>query len=306
MRGQSLAALGAVSASPKQLLPRIKAALEDPAPPVRAGALRLLPLLEGEAKPLMAAAVAGLRDPDPNVQRAAIEAVGPGAEEAVPTLIERLSDEPLRPLVVDALFRLGPAAAPATRRLGELLPGAPEEQRLKVLKVLTKIGPGAQGAIGAITGVLTDASAVIRSAALVAFAAVEADLAKKIPTLAAALDDPETRVRNAAMTSLGALGEKAADTAPQLVKRVATDTDRAVALDTLRKIQVRDVASLIAMLKVSDGNVRVFACDRLAALGPAARDALPALQTLLKAGAGKQVEIATQRTIDKLNASAAP
>ena len=301
LRGQALAALGAVTAAPKLLLPRVEAALKDSAAPVRAGAFQLVPMLEHHGRALMPAVIAGLQDSDEQVRQAALQAVGPGAEEAAPILIERLANEASRTVVIEALMRLGPAAAPATPKFVELLPSATKELQLTLLKAFGQIGATAHDALPALTTAVSDLDKDVRAAALAALAAVERDATKKLPVLAAAVEDPESTVRTVAMSWLGALGEPAAGAAPSLVKRLNVESDRGVALEALRKVKVRDVPSLIAMLKVSDGNIRVLACERLATLGPEAREALPHLQAVLQ-GAGERVRVQAQQTIDKINA----
>ena len=58
------------------------------------------------------------------------------------------------------------------------------------------------------------------------------------------------------------------------------DTDRGVALLALRAIGIRSVPDLLRALAVREPQVKVFACERLADLGPEAREAVPRLREL--------------------------
>ncbi len=160
----------------KEALPALAELLKDAAPQVRyaaaAAILRITPsdktatdvLLEGlsskdSAARHYAAAAAGftqsagapfaakltelLKDSDASVRLTALESIsmlGPVAGKAVPVLVGMLDDKALSIDVADALGRIGPAAAPALKKLTAMLASDQANVRWAAVRAMSQIG----------------------------------------------------------------------------------------------------------------------------------------------------------------------
>lgn len=252
VRATVLGALVDARAQKLAVVSRVEAALKDPSPIVRSAAAQLVPHLGEQARSLAPALLATLGDSEPAVRLA----------------------------VVQALPAIGPAAEPAIGSLLQLLPKGDAETRAQVLQVFAGIGANAKAALPAVQNSLKDSDPAVRAAALSAVAKIEEPPARA-PILIAGLDDPALPVRKAAAQELGALGEKARDATGRLVVLLQREAERDFAFDALRQISPRSVPDLVTMLGDRDLAVKIFATQRLARLGPEARDAIPALEAIL-------------------------
>ncbi len=297
VRAAALGGLVAARTNSKIILPLMQTAMRDAEPIVRLTALQLIPFLGEAAHPLGDAMLAALRDPDATVRRTAIENVGPAQPEAIPILLENLGDATMQPALLDALGRIGTGAESAAPRLIELLGSASKERRVQIFATLSKTG--APAVAPALEQALHDPDPEIRASALGAFARTEHDKKKRLDTLTAALADADPQPHHAAAAALGALGNSARDAAPQLIALLHNDADRAAALDALKKIEVRSVPHLMEALAIDNPEVRIFACERLAAVGPEAREAIPALKALQE-NQSEDVSRAARRALKKL------
>ena len=95
-------------------------------------------------------------------------------------------------------------------------------------------------------------------------------------------------VRRATAPELGKLGPRAEGAIPGLIAMLDQDTERTLALEALKSIKVREIPDLLKLLGMRESKVRVFACDSLGALGPAAKEAVPKLRDLLSAASPVQ------------------
>lgn len=281
VRASALGALVSAHVEVKTVLPRMDAALHDPSPIVRLTALQLVPFLGPDARPLGPSILAALKDSDAGIRRSAIENVGPSQADAIPILLENLGDAAMQPAILEALARIGSAAESVAPRLFEMLPTATKTQRLQILAAISKTG--ATTAPPALTQGLQDTDPEIRAAALGAYAQAEHDKTPRNAALIAALADADAKPRRAAMEALGALGTNAREATPQLITLLHRDGDRPSALEALKRMEVRSVPHLLDALSVNNSDVKIYACERLAAIGPEAREALPALKGLLEA-----------------------
>lgn len=282
VRAALLGALAEVSPEPKLLLPRIEKSLNDKAPTVRLAAAQLISKLGEPARSLNSALVAKVKDPDVTVRRGVLEVLGPGQAEAVPALISLLDDESMRASTVDALGRIGAGSKAAVPRLQELLKEGTKEDRIRLLATFGHIGESAKEAGPSLQPLRSDGDPEIRAAAVVASASVEAAQPARVALISTALDDPDAKVRTAAADATVALGDRGNDLAPKLVELIKRDADRTLALDTLRKIKVKDVNLLIQVLDFSQNDARIFACQEIGRLGTKAKDAKAALENTAK------------------------
>ena len=283
VRAAALRALVALGASSEKLKPLLDTALRDAAPEVRRAAAAGL-AGSGGANGLGIASLVDLLD-DENLatRRSAIEGLGgkgAAAASALPAVIERLSDPDLQIPAITALGKIGPAASPAVPRLIELAKSGAVTSRVAALSAITGISREASAALPVVYDSLKDGDIDVRAAAIPALVAVESDESKTIATLVRAVSDENGRVRRPAAAALSKFGERARAATPGLITMLERDNERGVALLSLKVIGVRSVPDLLRALSLKEPQVRVFACDQLAALGPEAKDAIPRLKEL--------------------------
>jgi HEAT repeat protein len=244
-------------------------------------AIQLVSRVGADSQSLRSGIVAALKDDAQVVREAALQVVGPGTPEAVPVLVEALKNPSLQAGIFDALTKIGPAAEPAVPQLLELLPTALKENRLKIFSVLA-ITRSAAG-LPSLSKALQDEDTDIRTAAIAAYAKAERDQNAIVVAALPMLHDADRKVRRAAATAIGQTAERGRDAAGELVALLDNTEDRSFALETLRRVQLRDVPQLVTLLDHRDESVRAFACERLGRLGADGRDAIPALRQVAAA-----------------------
>ena len=274
-----------------------KVLVNDPAEAVRLKALNVIREMKPEdhQRKLVAAVSEAMRADKSATVRAAAAAtlgkLGPNAKAAVNVLIESLKDpEPgVRAAVADALGRVGDEARSGISRLLPLLKDQDAGVRLAAAFALGRIGPDAATAVPDLVQVLaTDADANVRKEAARACALLGLDARAAIPGLAKALrEDKSADVRQHAALALGKMrGEEVHAVAPAMIEAMKKDPDKGVRIfavhalgnsleSTLRDF-VKDLADHLGV--ETEGQVKVAIIQELGALGPTAREALPALQ----------------------------
>jgi HEAT repeat protein len=288
VQAAALRALVALHAEPKHLKPLLEAAMASPLPDVKRAAAAGLAATGGAAELGVDSLVALLSDDDPTGRLSAVQALGelgPKSGPAVNALVEHFEDPALQVAIIETLRRLGSAAAPATPRLLELATRNRGEQRATILPAFAAIGHGAGAALPMIRACIKDPSPDIRATAAPALAAVDPDEAEVLSTLVTLLRDGSGTVRRATAPELGKLGPRAEAAIPGLIAMLDQETEKGLALAALKSIKVRDIPELLKLLTMRESKVRVFACDSLGALGPAAKEAIPQLHDLLSTAA---------------------
>jgi HEAT repeat protein len=200
-------------------------------------------------------------------RREALEAfvrIGPAAEDAIPALAKAMP-EAGAPM---ALASIGAAAVPA---LSESLRSSDRRTQQEAMRALAKIGPAAEDAAPLLARLLPDPQALETLGAIGAFEPLIAELKARphagligplvragepaVPSLIVLLGHDDARVRRLSAEVLGAMRGKAAAAVPALTKAALGDPDQSV----------RDRA------RRSLGNI-----------GPAAKDAAPALAQVVE------------------------
>jgi HEAT repeat protein len=232
----------------------------DKSAAVRAGAAAALGRAGEHAKSVVNAMVEAFKDPDASVRAASAEAmgrIGDDARGAIPRIIPLLKDQ-------DAGVRLAAAFA------------------------LGRVGPEANTAVPDLSLVLaSDSDVAVRKEAARAFTLLGLDAKAGIPALAKALrDDKSEEVRQQCALALGKMGGDVQSAVPAMIESMQKDPDKTVRTFTVHalgntlgsnlKNHVKELAD--QLLKDKDGDVRIAIIQELAALGPDAKDALPALQ----------------------------
>jgi HEAT repeat protein len=182
----------------------------------------------------------------------ALREMGSPASNAVPALIERLSDQ-------DGSISLHSAIA------------------------LGNIGPPAAPAVPALLPLLSSGSYNLRIYTACALWKIESNAPTVLPVLEAALKDESASFRWATAVFLGEMGPAASNAIPSL-RAVARSTNLEVAscaVQALAAISPETVPALIELLDHPDAGMRNSACVALGNLGAAASEAVPALKDRL-------------------------
>jgi HEAT repeat protein len=231
--------------------------------------------------------IEGLKDADPLARVAAARALAalpPAPEITMPLWEKAFKDADDRVIVhaLDAMAALGPAAVP---RLIEGLKN--EKAREHVAYVLGRIGPAAAPAVPALTSLISDPDERVAQEAILALAAIGPDAKAAVPSLISGIKTPDNPNAHAAAFALGKIGKNADTAVPALIGRVGgSDPHLALvcawALVNIKpdsaEITERVLPVLTKGLTAELPLARLGAAQALGKLGPAANDALPALE----------------------------
>jgi HEAT repeat protein len=315
-RGRAIEVLGSVG-DRETALPALRAALADPENGVLRDDLGRALVLYGPEQagvllPVLAAALAeehtlGRRGGFRTVRgwwwaAERLGDLGAAAAPQIAALIDALDEgSGADDHASAALVKLGgPAVEPLAAAVAER---AREERRIGAAATLGRMGPTARGALGALRGAFTDPSPQVRVAAAFAVVRIEPPATDAPAVLAAALVDQRTPRDPAAerepqvptyrwyydrqrlWESLGALGP-AHHAALPAVRAAQSDPDgsiRVTACEAERRI-TGDATALVAecVRQIESRLHPSSALDALAGAGPEARNALPALERLLR------------------------
>ncbi len=267
VRDQASAAIAGLKATPAEL-PLLRAALRDPSPALRgvaAGALgdlgqqakgelvflRVMTLEENASvkeaaqkaverveADLLATLVQSLQDKAPQVRSKAAKELadmGEHAKEALPTLIETLSDRnsAVRVAVLEALQAIGPQAVLV---LGEALRDKNLDVRLGAINALGRLGPDARAALPDLVLGVLDANARVKDETVQALARI-GDYA--IPYVMEALEREKAPARQMMLiAALERLGPEAAPAVQQALKKAKPEVNQAAA-GVLKKMETQ-------------------------------------------------------------------
>lgn len=233
--------------------------------------------------------------------------IGPEAKECVPLLLDRLNDpdNQVRMVATESLLRIAPdQGSMAVPALKEILKDEKVSIRRRAAESLGQIGLKAEPAAHVLAALTNDADLGVRRAAAWALLEIGQEIQAAVPVLAQELkrdkdmkDSDDWRIRRAAAQKLEGLGVKARSAAPALAGAMENDDylvsqcasrallamgpDAKAAVPTLIWIVTRELtpANEIKNSYMSRPDV---AATILGQIGPAAKDALPALEDAAK------------------------
>jgi WD40 repeat protein len=222
----------------------------------------------------------------------ALRQIGPLDKDSVPRLVPLLKDQAVafRRYAAEALGQIGPAARPATAALTAALQDADAAVARHAARALGQIGPQAREAVPALCRVLRRGTDVdLQGRAADALERIQAKGKEVADTYAQLLRHDAAALRSRALRGLRRLGLGACDV--RLIIRARTDPDQEVRRlaeeglkEKVRSLSKMDVPGLIELLRDRSGEVRLFAAECLAKLGPVAGPAVAALAGALKDG----------------------
>jgi HEAT repeat protein len=137
----------------------------------------------------------------------AFGSIGPGAESAVPLLIEAIHDDDLQVAALDSLGMIGPGAKDAVPDLIELLHDPDFFTVSDAMEALGGIGPDAEAALPELQNFLQDFSKLTVIDAAVAIKRIHPDSEEAISVLEGLLNDPDSYIAESAREALWRLSE---------------------------------------------------------------------------------------------------
>lgn len=235
--------------------------LKDKDPMVRTAAAKALAALPPAPEITIPIWEKAMKGADATTVRSALDALATLGAPAVPKLVDILNEhKELRVEVAYTLSQMGPTAAPATDALARLVGDEDLNLATEAILALGKIGPAAKGAV---------------------------------PALCAALQRKGEKNAHAIILALGEIGPAAAEAEPMVLEAM-NSKDKSLAVIAARsyvemqapssksQAAAKAVPVLVACLGDSLPETRKAAAEDLAALGPLAREAGPALEKATK------------------------
>ena len=227
----------------------------------------------------------------------AICAFGTDASPAVPALMVMLDDrsESYRTQVARMLCAIGSGAKGAVPDLIKMLEEKSPRDPNAVILILCAIGPDAKNAIPAIRRVSMDFYKPLKGDGHVPFSMPDRSNfdyqnlgPDVVPLLLDIIDAGDCAGKGNAFRSLGELGPKAKPAASRLT-RLLKHEDAEVRLEAARALWAVEnnptvIPVFAALLKTENGYIAISAAKALGDIGPAAKEALPALKRLVPKG----------------------
>jgi HEAT repeat protein len=294
VRLPSVLALGSIGPDAKPAVDKLTSYLEAEDALLKVCAVWALAKIEPDDERLKTETVPALmeflKDEDQEARRAAALALlqlDPGPEIMIPAFLgafDSASPE-VRSDMLEAIASLGEEAVPGMIR-GLKYP----DIRKQVAEILGRIGEGAKEAVPALLEHVNDEDPQVQAEVLFALGCIGGPEAKgAIDAAIAVLQDENERVRVSGMYLLGKLGPDAAAAAPELKKILKSDDPKSPRACMWALVRIEpdneEVAKLAVPMMISgledeDAFVRIEAARTLELIGPAAKEAIPALKKL--------------------------
>jgi HEAT repeat protein len=293
-RGVAISLLGAAG---PVALPTLCKLLRDRDLSVRCAAAGSLCELGPKAKPAVGALAAALRDSNYRVRGMAawaLGSIGPEAAAAVPGLIKALDDEEdyVRSRAADALGWVGPKAKAAVPALLRAVKKDEEPGHSflaeSAAESLGRIGADAETVVPALLAALKHKNQQIRKGAATGLGEFRGQEKAAIPALLRALhDEDDYGVGTAASGGLKRMGPRAVETAVAALTRSLESKDETVRVRVAYALAELDskgksVPALVRVVRSDVLRPRRAAIRALGAMGPKAKNAVPALRDALK------------------------
>jgi len=226
--------------------------------------------------------IGDLKGPDAEDRRGAADtlgAIGPGAEAAVPALVDTLQDSQseVREAAACALGKIGSAAEVAVSALIQALEDEEKRVRGASAEGLGRIGSDAAVAVPALIEALKDEHECVVLYAAEALGRIGQSAKAAAPSLAEALECESPSVRETAADALGEIGPAAEAAGSMLVRALKDEAEsvRDAAARALRKMDVAAAPALVEALRdENEPRHKHDAAMVLARIGPAAVPAL--------------------------------
>lgn len=283
-------ALSEMGAAAKPAVPALVKTLADDRPEVRLQSTIALAEIGPDSQPAVPALIKLLADPFESVRSSAAFALGRIGDKSAADALGKLqtsTDPLLQSLCIWALAKMYPEdKARLTAAVGHLvlkLGGKDRNAAQMAARALAELSPPDDVIRPAIDKVLAGADAETADRVFTAFASLGP---KVVPLAIKALKDPSPARRERALQVLARIGAAAAPATPELVEVVKSGTpvQKAEALYVFAaigpKADAAAVAAVVGALADADPQVKLAAGYAVGKIGPAAKEALPALKQL--------------------------
>jgi HEAT repeat protein len=220
---------------------------------------------------------------------AALAKAGEQAKTVITAMADTLKDPDasVRAAVAEALGRIGDEAKIAVPAIKAVLKDADPGVRLAAAFALGRIGPESATAVPELSiAMASDTDVAVRKECARAFALLGLNAKSAVPALVKALrEDKSEEVRQQAALTLGKMQGETREVAATMLEAVKKDPNKAVRIYAIHamadslgdgvRAYVKDFGD--RLIVEPEGDVRLALVQELGALGPAAKDALPAL-----------------------------
>jgi HEAT repeat protein len=298
-REGATAALGAIGPEAREAIAELTPLLKSEMPRERVLAADAIARIDAGNKDILPVLKAALGEKEARVRQAALEAIqhlGPAAASLTPDLGKALedTDKDVAWHAADALGAIGPAAVDAVPALAAAIKKCPDTKRNQAqldlasdeyvtwrsIEAVRAIGPGAKEAVPALLAVLAKVKDIDAADTL---SLIDPSRTEGLPALIEGAKSPFDNLREASLRALGRLGPRAREAIPALLERLPTETSTTSPLrEALVRLGPVSVPALIQALEEKEQ--RLAALDVLGRIGPAAKEAAPAM---LKAADGE-------------------
>ncbi|MHC4405315.1 MAG: M56 family metallopeptidase, partial [Planctomycetota bacterium] len=212
---------------------------------------------------------------------------GPVLEPGLTSLVQQLEDEDLwvRLRAVQAIGGRNPTDTEPVPALIKAMNDESGRVRVAAARALLRIGPVNEQVVLAFIRASRDNWKGVIQATDDFFHLVGSEHNDLVPELTEMLKDPKARVRICAVTALGNMGPKAKSAVPALVDAMKDDETLCLAEDALEKMGPAAKAAVPGLTEILGGTdlgASHCAARVLAAIGPDAREAVPALIACLQ------------------------
>jgi HEAT repeat protein len=272
---------------PEVSIPLLAKVLKEADPTVRTEALDILAEIGKPAVPMLKKALQ--HEATAYWACLVLGEIGPDAAEAVPALADVLADAnrpEVRREAALALGSIGPAAATAVPALRDALGQGEPAVVAAAAYALGQIGPRAKPAVPALEKCAESLDLLLRTISMWSLTKIEPQNETRrlntVSLLAAALGSRQTRVRRAAARGLADLKPPVALVLPGVreAMRSADMETAANAAEALGSLGEPAVPALVDALKIE--RIRPSVARILGRLGPAAKQAVPALAEIVR------------------------
>jgi HEAT repeat protein len=287
VRREAIRAIIKIRPGLEVIQPLLKKIMDDASPEVRMEAMHAMAEV---GKPVVPQLIEAVKKDGSGLYACLVLAeIGPDAAEAVPALTEKVKSEKrpeIRREAISALGAIGPAAAPAVPTLAEALGDPSLAVQLSAAFALGRIGPPAKPATPALVKALKAPETVLQVVSTWALLKTGYDDAawkdKAVAWLAGLLTSKDVHVRGAAFTAMADL-RPGPDKVFPAIERVLAGADKRAARDAISALAsfgAPAVPALANALKLPEH--RAVVASILAQIGPAAKQAVPALTEIVK------------------------
>ncbi|MGI9471382.1 MAG: HEAT repeat domain-containing protein, partial [Rubripirellula sp.] len=305
VRAAAILAMAKREPKSSELTQALRAGVNDADATVRVRAIEGL-AIQGVAANAIEELVQALEDSHSNVRLVAVTTLSESGEAAQPTVGKITSllsdgDAEVRAAAAEAIGQIGTNEASVVTKLSRSLQDQDSKVLLASLNSLAALGEASKTHTQEVWPLLEHPDAGMRSAALKCLAAVDGEAAT--PILIELLSDRDWTVRRDSAESLGKIGSKAKAAVPTLFRMLTSEDDRDAARGALRAIDdagPEAVPVLVGALESDDRRQRYYAMFLLGKVGPAAKDALPAIRRLLEETDSDRFRGSIQQTIDRI------